>query len=76
MTGDLVEWLRGRPSMTLGEATGWLRSEPIACACIGGEWCCVRQYERAQALQRAAHIVVKLLDAFADGSALEGVEPR
>lgn len=56
--------MSGVSGMTLGEAVGYLRharSEPIACACIGGEWCCVRSYAQAEALQRAAHIVAKLL---------------
>lgn len=49
--------------VTLGEAMAWLSQAPgFGCACIGGPRCCFRYTEQARRLQRAAHIVVKLLD--------------
>lgn len=47
--------------MTLGEGIAWLTQEPWGCACVGGSWCCYRQTEQAQRLQRAAHIVARLI---------------
>jgi hypothetical protein len=47
--------------MTLGEAMDRLRAEPFVCACAGPP-CCVDWYRQALALQRAAHIAVKLMD--------------
>jgi hypothetical protein len=51
--------------MTLGEAVGLLRWErdngPTACACVGPPSCCVDVYRQAEALSRAAHIVVELV---------------
>jgi len=50
-----------RAGMTLGEALALLNAEPWACACIGAPFCCRYSFIQAQALQRAAHIVAKLL---------------
>lgn len=47
--------------MTLGQAMVLLEVEPFACACSGGTWCCRYRFGHAFALQRAAHIVAKLL---------------
>jgi hypothetical protein len=54
----------GRPlsDMRLGEAIAELHRGAVACACIGGAWCCIRRAEQARALQRGAHIVARLLD--------------
>ena len=61
---ELVEEGRLRQiGMTLGEAMRLLRTPPWACACIGPPFCCRYAWERAAALQRAAHVSVKL---FAD----------
>lgn len=64
-----------RHDMTLGEATWRLSDEhqPIACACVGppssapfdSPCYCRLVYIQAERLQRAAHIVVKLLDEVA-----------
>lgn len=50
-----------RAKMTLGEALDLLNTPPWACACIGPPLCCRYSFIQAQALQRAAHIVVKLI---------------
>jgi len=47
--------------MTLAEAMAYMRAEPWACACVGGEWCCGRAIRQATALHRAAHITIKLV---------------
>lgn len=56
--------------MKLGDAVDdlrWLdKNGPIGCACVGPPACCRFAYRQAQALQRGAHIVAKLL-ADADG---------
>lgn len=49
--------------MTLGGATRLLRVPSWACACIGPPYCCRFAFDQARALQRAAHVSVKL---FAD----------
>lgn len=54
--------------MTLGQAVTLLRDQRagrgmIACACIGDSGCCRFTYGQAHALVRAAHIVVKLIEA-------------
>lgn len=54
--------------MTLAEATELRATEPIACACAGGPRCCVRFYDQADQLHRAAHILLRMLaDARGDG---------
>lgn len=50
-----------RQAMTLGQAITWLQPDPIGCACIGGPQCCRYTRDHALNLQRAAHIVAKLL---------------
>lgn len=47
--------------MTLGDALEFLRSDPWACACCGGEWCCARVAAQSRALQRGAHILIKMI---------------
>lgn len=46
---------------TLGDALDWLNQPPWGCACVGGPSCCIGRTDRALALQRAAHIAVKLM---------------
>lgn len=56
---DLITSIAG---MTLGQAMDRLHVEQEwACACMGGPLCCIKVYRRAEALQRGAHIVAKLL---------------
>lgn len=55
---------RGRElaaSMTLAEATNLLRAPLYACACIGGPLCCRYAWAQARALNRAAHITIKMI---------------
>lgn len=47
--------------MTLGEAMEVLPSPQYGCACAGNVWCCLRVWQQAKALRRAAHIVADLL---------------
>lgn len=47
--------------MTLAEATELRATEPIACACPGGPRCCVRFYDHADQLHRAAHTLAHTL---------------
>lgn len=59
-------------AMTLAGATDLLGAPPWGCACIGDPYCCRHAFTQARRLQRAAHIVARLLaDAAArsDGSA-------
>lgn len=48
-------------AMPLVEATRLLRAEPWACACIGDPYCCRHAFDHAARLQRAAHIVARLV---------------
>jgi hypothetical protein len=47
--------------LTLGEAVGRLRGAGHWCACVGPPYCCIDMHKQASRLQRAAHIVAKLL---------------
>lgn len=57
--------LPGPATMTLGEALELLDGPGWACACHGGPpdgtSCCMRRYDRARLLVRAAGIVLQLL---------------
>ena len=50
-----------RAHMTLGEATELRAAAPWACACVGPPHCCRYAIDQAAALNRAAHIVARLL---------------
>lgn len=62
------EWARVA-GMTLGEATEQRQGPGWACACRGSPFCCRYSWMQAAALNRAAHIVAKLLADVAGGSA-------
>lgn len=59
---EFAAWQRTTVAgMTLGDAVEWLRAEPIGCACHGGPACCIYRGQQVVRLQRAAHVVARLL---------------
>lgn len=50
--------------MTLGDAIERLRIPRHPCCCIGGPLCCYERRVEALRLQRAAHIVAKLINDY------------
>lgn len=77
-----MEWRNPNENMTLGEGTRLLRGAGWACACVGppipspkGTPCfCRLSFGQAHALNRAAHIVAKLLAE--NGEAIFSCENR
>lgn len=80
----MIDVNTGRPipdinvGMTLAQATTvrWFWRSPeaagMACACVGPPWCCRLAAERADDLNRAAHIAVRQI---ADLAARMRAEP-
>lgn len=62
---DIWAGVPGVETMTLGEAVerdrAYAEYGPIACACIGGPWCCQLSFPQVQRLKWAAHVVARLL---------------